>query len=302
MNNTVLYEPIQTHLYFKEYLDKIKYYDNIDRKSIFIRYLNINRSASIYNDDTKGTFDHFNSGVAYDIYDYTPAYSFGSISNTSTDKTDMAGLIYDGLGDLVIYTIKNPALGDLITFGYGPSESVEVFRVIQIDVSVYGKAYDVNYHRLTLEYAPIKDLSKLSIINNYVYLMTQEKNIFQSDYITLLKLVEKNKQFLELIQINFNERYELYYYIIDDLQIAPLKINNDIYNYLCYESKLDRYFDKYKKPFGVKDYSQIDDIGIDILSNLPIILQLNYLPIGINNMDNVLNYNFDILSYIINRP
>lgn len=292
---SVLFEPQVTHDYFKEYLDKVKYYDNITRKSLFIRYLNINKSASNYNIDTKGTFDHYNSGIAYDVYDYTPAYSFGAITNTSTDKTDMAGLVFDGLGDLVIYTIKEPSLGDLITFAYGPSEDVtEIFRVIQIDTSIYGKHYNINFCRLTLEYAPIKDLTKLNIINNYVYLMTQERNIFQTEYIDILKLIECNTQYLELISTKFNEKYELYYYIIGDSCIAPFDINNQIYDFLCYESKLDRYFDKYKKPFGIKNYSQeVINKGVnlnsgELLSNLP-------------NTD-ILPNNLDILSYIIVRP
>jgi len=292
----ILFEPSVTQSYFKEYLDKVKYYDNVQRKSIFIRYLNINRTASNYNIETKGTFDHFSSGVAYDIYDHTPAYSFGAITNTSTDKTDMGGLVFDGLGDLVVYTIREPALGDLITFAYGPSEdTLEIFRVIQIDTSVYGKGYDINFHRLTLEYAPIKDISKLNIVNTYVYLMTQEKNISQAEYISILNNMELNIQYLDILVDYFDEKLELYYYTINDRKIAPLNINRYLYKFLCYEYKLDRYFDKYKKPFGIRNYLQAEaSLGLDLQSRELILLRTDNLPAEYTE---IINSNLDLISY-----
>jgi hypothetical protein len=296
---SALFEPSVTQKYFKEYLDKVKYYDNIQRKAVFIRYFNINKPTSTFNDDTKGTFDHYNSGVAYDLYDYTPCFSFTAITNTSTDKTDMGGLVFDGLGDLVIYTIPSPAMGDLISLAYGPAEdNEEILRVIQIDTSVYGKNYGVNFCRLTLEYAPIKDLSKLNIVNRFAYLMTEERNVTQEVYFNTVKLTENNNNYLNSIQTFFSEKYELYYYIYNGTRIAPLEINKHIYDSLCYESKLNRYFDKYKKPFGIKDYmGVITRTGLNLEVNLPVPLDENNLPYQTN-----ITSDLTLLSYVITRP
>lgn len=259
----ILFEPIQTNLYFEEYLTKVIRYKNIKRPSLFIRYFNINKTASTYKDEsTKGTFDHYNSGVVYNIYDYTPAFNFAAVTNTSTDKSDMSGMTYDALGDITIYTINEPRMGDLIAFPYGPSKTDEVFRVIQLDTSLHVRQFGVVYHKLTLEYAPIKDLSKLNILNSYVYLLSKEKNILQADYITMLGVIKQNKDVIDSIKNKFSDKYELYYF---DDWIAPLELNNQIYNFLCYEAYQDRFFDLAKKPFGIKNYDiDFTNKGIDI--------------------------------------
>jgi hypothetical protein len=275
----ILYEPIQTNTYFQEYLNLFLKYKNVRRPSLFIRYLNINKPASTYKDEsTKGTFDHYNSGVVYDIYDYTPAFSISQVVNTSTDKTDMSGMVFDALGEISIYTIAEPRMGDLIAFPYGPSKTDEVFKVIQIDVSMHVREFGVKYHKLTLEYAPIKDLSKLTIINNYVYLLSKEKNIPQIEYLEILKKVKSNKEVMESISNKFNDKFELY---VLDGNIAPLDLNNEIYNFLSYETFQDRFFDLVKKPFGIKNYSiDLTNKGLDVLTG--------------NIVDNISTYNLTL--------
>lgn len=263
----ILHEPIQTHSYFKEYLDKVLKYKNLNRKGIFIRYFNINKNASTYKDETtKGTFDHYNSGIVFDIYDYTPVYHISAVTNTSTDKSDMSGMIFDALTDITIYTINDPRMGDLISFPYGPSKTDEVFRVIQIDVSIHVREFGVKFHKLTLEYAPLKDLTKLNILNNYVYFLSQEKNITQVEYINNLNIINKNKEIINSIKDKFNGKYELYF--LDD-DIASLELNKQIYDFLSYETYQDRYFDLVPKPFGVKNYNfDFKDKAIDVKGNI----------------------------------
>jgi len=273
----ILNEPLQVHSYFKEYLDKVLIYKDIKRKSVFIRYFNINKSASIYKeDDIKGTFDHYNSGVFYDIYDYTPGFSLSPITNTSTDKADMGGMIFDSLGEITVYTINEPRMGDLISFPYGPSNTDEVFRVIQIDVSIYARDFGIRFHKLTLEYAPIKDLKKLNILNNFVYDISKDKNISQLEYINKLEIIKKNKEYIESIKDNFSHKYELYY--LDD-GIAPLELNCDLYNFLSNESYQDRFFDLVNKPYGIKNYDiDFKNKAINISNGKLIDYSYSYIP------------------------
>lgn len=263
----ILHEPIQTHSYFKEYLDKVLKYKNLNRKGIFVRYFNINKNASTYKDETtKGTFDHYNSGIVFDIYDYTPVYHISAVTNTSTDKSDMSGMIFDALTDITVYTINDPRMGDLICFPYGPSKTEEVFRVIQIDVSIHVREFGVKFHKLTLEYAPLKDLTKLNILNNYVYFLSKEKNITQAEYINNLNIINKNKEIINSIKDKFNGKYELYFL---DNDIASLELNKQIYDFLSYEAYQDRYFDLVPKPFGVKNYNfDFKDKAIDLKGNI----------------------------------
>jgi hypothetical protein len=279
----VLNEPIQVNLYFKEYLQKIISYLNISRNSLFIRYLNINKKASTYKDEnTKGTFDHYNSGIYFDIYDYTPAFSISAVTNTSTDKSDMSGMIFDALGEITIYSINEPRIGDLINFPYGPSKSDEVFRVIQIDVSMYVKEIGIKIHKLTLEYAPLKDLSKLNILNNYVYYLPKEKNILQKEYISNLDIINKNKEIITSLKDNFSQKYELYY--LTENKYAPLELNQEIYNFLSYEVYQDRFFDFTPKPFGVKNYNiEFKDKAIDI-SNGKIVSYINMVALAVQKI------------------
>jgi hypothetical protein len=258
----ILYEPILTHTYYDEYLNTIKRYENITRSSIFIRYLNINQNVSVINDQTKGTYDKFQSGIYFDSYDYTPAIQFDININTATDKNELSGFKFDGGSEVIIYTIPEPKIGDIVLFPYEPYKSEEIFRINSISTVLGVRNKGILNYKLGLEYAPLKSVAELKISNQYAYLLSKEKNILLTEYIQLVQQIQLFFNQLTLLQFNFSEKYEMYYYQMGQFIICPVIINRLIYHYLCNEKLNDRYFDKFKKPFGVDSLD--DNIGINV--------------------------------------
>jgi len=268
-------EPITVHTYYDEYLNNIFKYQNCKRNSIFIRYLNININASERDDITDATFDKFNSGIYYDTYDYTPAYLTNQITNTSTNRNDLTGYKFDGELSMVIYTITEPNINDLVLFPYKPHESEHIFRVKTIVTTIKNKIYE-----LTLEYAPIKNLTGLNYLNNYVYLLTQEKNVTSEVYLKIVTLYDSIRSDLAILQPFFNKYHELYFYPFNGSNIAPIQINRQINQYMSSEINNNRYVDNFLKPFGIFNKLPLENIAINISNPRDGYIYLNdeYLP------------------------
>jgi hypothetical protein len=239
--------------YYGEYLQQIDRYKNLKRPSVFCRYLKINKDASTFHTDTKGTHDRYYSGIMYDSYEYTPVYMVNQVVNASQDIQEKKGRMFEGETEVVSYTIDEPNHNDLIIFPYGPNNpNGEIFRVKDVNVSLNSLNKDIKYSRLTLEKAPV-DQNKLKHLNSYVYLMTQEYYVPAQKYI---RITEEYKKFQEIFSIlekkYWSPKYELYYY--GQQKIAPLKQNQMIYDFLTERRNNTRYFTHTKIPFGVKEY------------------------------------------------
>ena len=233
-NNTFI-ETLLIEQYHSEFFKLINYYQNLNRNSIFCRYFNINKFESTYNKDSDGTYDRFHSGLKYDIYDYTPLYYTSQISNDPIDQQDLSGQMISGNLTLTVYTINNVSIDDLIVFPYTPQNEYEIFRISNFKLVINSKyaTPSVNWYELTLEYAPIIDYKKLSILNHYVYDLPLQKYLFLEDF---KKTLEETKQ-LETAFNNFKHYFdpftELYYYTSKiGKQISPLKQNNIVYDFL----------------------------------------------------------------------
>jgi hypothetical protein len=314
MSENILHEVSVTHEYYREYLKLIHTYENISRNSIFVRYLNINKNISTYNEQTNGTETRFQSGVYFDIYDYTPLFEIGVNVNTPQDRQDQSGFKFDGTTNLVTYTISEPNINDLVVFSYDPHKSEEIFRVSNVSTTLNSRNYNVVHYKLDLEYAGLKTIGNLNIANHFVYLLSQEKNIPADQYKIIVKQVENISSLLKNLQLSFNEKFELYYYVINGFIIAPLEINKRIYSYICNEKFNRRYFDKFKKPFGIIGNLDPSNIGIDLLTGRKVLLNDQYSPYldingnlctdisQINSVNNVtrdiFTLNNDLLSFI----
>jgi hypothetical protein len=266
MLENILQEQILTHDYYNEYLNTIKRYENITRTAVFIRYLNINKNISIFNNDTLGTDTKFESGIYFDSYDYTPIVQFDQNVNSSAERNDLSGFKFDGLTSIITYTIVEPNIGDLVLFPYPPYQAESIFRINNISTSLEVRNNSIYTYRLGLEYAPLKTIGNIKISTRYAYLISKEKNILIDEYIQIVNKVKTISNFLQNIQVLFNKKYELYYYIIDKYIIAPFNINKLLCDFLCNEKNLDRYYDRFKKPFGIFNYSNITNMGLDILT------------------------------------
>jgi hypothetical protein len=300
MLENILQEQILTHDYYNEYLNTIKRYENITRTAVFIRYLNINKNISIFNDDTLGTDTKFESGIYFDSYDYTPVIQFDQNVNSPAERNDLSGFKYDGLTSITIYTIVEPNIGDLVLFPYPPYQAETIFRINNISTSLEVRNNSIYTYKLGLEYAPLKTIGNIKIANKYAYLISKEKNVLVDEYIQIVNKVKNITEYLKNLQAFFNDKYELYYYIIGNYIIAPININEKIYNYLCHEINLDRYYDRFKKPFGIFNKTSISSLGIDITTGNFIKVADSGLPYIDSNGKLVLFYdsqNYDILNY-----
>ena len=212
MSRSLLSEPPTTGGYYDEYLGLINSYQNFKRKSVFLRYLNINVDSSEYKEKTEGTYDKHHSGIIYDIYDYTPAYLTSQVVNRSANREDLNGLKFDGELEIVIYTIDTPRINDLIVFPYEPLKADEVFRVREVNTALSALHKDVTHFRLTLEYAPLTTLTDLNYINMTVYSMIREENLPQTLYLRIIEQTRIINESFKIAAENFDEQTELYYY------------------------------------------------------------------------------------------
>jgi len=267
MYNNVLTELILTEQYYDEYLKLIKTYQNFNRQSIFCRYYNINKAFTTYQIESGATYDHYNSGINYDIFEYTPLFYTSQVINDSQDQSDLMGQMYLGNLNVVIYTIHEPRIEDLITFPYKPNTASEIFRITNIRVAINGKTSErkLNWYELTLETAPISDLNRLKIVNRWVYSLNLQKNMLYKDFDLMIKELIKLESYFKTINTLFDQKTELFYYKdpILNIKIAPLAENAILFDLLATLSGYFREFNTSYIPFGIEKYGITGNINID---------------------------------------
>lgn len=287
MFDNIFGETLYIEKLYGEYISFVNRYQNFNRQSAFCRYLNINKSASTYNTETNSTFDRYNSGIQYDIYDYTPLFYSSQVINDASDATDLKGQMFQGSLNVITYSIEKPRIEDIIIFNRPPQQGVEIFRVdhIRASINAMNSNPNANWFELTLEYAPIIDLSKLNSLNHYVYSLSMQKNIFSSEFKRMILETEKmNDLFKYLINNNFDKSKELFYFEQDGQKIVPLYENYIIYDFLAHKPEYQNHFDNILRPYGILNFSNSSGfLSLDTLE-----------PINITYPDNLI-FSPDIL-------
>lgn len=267
MHNNVLNELILVEQYYNEYLQLIHKYQNISRQSIFCKYYNINKSFSTFGVETESTYDSYNSGINYDLFEYTPLFYASQIVNDSQDQQDLMGQMFLGNLNVIIYTVSEPSINDLITFPYVPNTASEIFKVTNIRTPINAKTsiQKLNWYELTLETAPIKDINKLKIVNRFVYALTLQKYIYYDEFQRMLKELTKLEEFIKIINTKFDSYTELFYYIdpITNQKIAPLEENSILSDFLRTVTGYFREFNTSYRPFGIDKYGLTGNIDIN---------------------------------------
>lgn len=280
----------QLQKYYENYFKVINQYKDITRHSLFCLYLNINKTASVYNKDIDSTYTKHYSGVVYDSFDFTPLQSVDPITNTSQLEPNSIGYKFIGESKVVTYSIKTPQIGDLILFPYTTVNKNEIYRVKEISVPLNARNDDKNYFfQLSLEYAPIKDIEGLKVLNSFVYLTNEGVHLTKSDYILFLNDLST----LDNLLTNslFSSDNELYYFEHNGSKLSSLDENYILYEFL---KKYRNYLSLYLKvPFGILDfethYNLIYDLGNNIVlskDDLNLTVDLT----KINLMNKILSY------------
>jgi hypothetical protein len=211
----------QIENYYENYFKVINQYKDITKHSLFCLYLNINKTGSVYKKDLDATYTKHYSGVVYDSFDFTPLQSIDPIANVSQLDPNSVGYKFIGESRVVTYTIKTPQIGDLILFPYTTVNKNEIYRVKEISVPLNARNDDKNYFfQLSLEYAPIKDVDKLNVLNSFVYLNNESCHLTKQDYIEFLRDIKTLQNLFN--SITFDPTAELY--ISDDIS----RISNTI--------------------------------------------------------------------------
>jgi len=267
MYNNVLTELILTEQYYDEYLNLIKTYQNFNRSSVFCRYYNINKSFTTYKTELSATYDHYNSGISYDIFEYVPLFYASQVVNDSQDQSDLMGQMFLGNLNVVIYSIDEPMIEDLITFPYKPNTASEVFRITNIRTSINGRSSNrkLNWYELTLETAPISDLNRLKITNRWVYSLNLQKNMLYNDFDHMIKELIKLEAYFKELNNVFDQKTELFYYIdpLSKIKVAPLVENAVLFDSLTSISGYFREFNTAFIPFGIQKYGITGNININ---------------------------------------
>jgi len=248
-----LSDPYLISQYHQEYLTLINQYDNFKRSGTFIRYYNISFNESDRRLDINSTYDIYNSGIKFDIYELTPTYNITPIMNSSTFLPDKKGQIYDGVSSITIHTIQTPHIHDLITF-YDPVKSGEIFRVINIRTSInaYYSEPRLTWYEMDLEVAPIKDTSSLKISKHYVYDLHKELYYNYVDYQAKTTFIEAVNGKISQIRQYYNKNNDLY--MADG--IVPFISNHTVDYFKGITSTNDnsvRVFNDLEKPYGFSD-------------------------------------------------
>jgi len=266
MFNNVLSELILVEEYYDEYLSLINTYQNFNRQSVFCRYYNINRAFSTSHIGTDSTFDHFQSGITYDTYEYMPLFYASQVVNDAQDQPDLMGQMFLGNLNVIIYTLEEPLVNDLITFPYKPNAASEIFRVTNIRVAINGKTskQKINWYELTLETAPISDLDKLKLTNRWVYSLNLQKNIMYDDFERMVKELTKIEGGFKTLNKSFDQSTELFYYIdpVSKQKIVPLAENAMIFDLLATVNGYFREFNDAFVPYGVDKYGTTGNMDL----------------------------------------
>ncbi len=301
MQNNIISEPVIISNIYTEYLSLLNKYHNIKRPSMFIRYLNINKSESIINADLNSTYKRFDTnGIKYDIYDNTPVYYTSGIVNDITEDNTYVGEHFSGNLSVTTYTIIEPHIDDIILFPYSPlNTNKEIWRVNNIR-SVINAMYSnvsVRWFELTLDYAPISSIDGLNFSKYFSYLLTEEKNVPIEIYKKLILIIQKLEPILIEFNKQFNNKYELYSYN----NIFPLQENQIIFNFLSnHQNNYHRYFSKLNNPFGMLKYMNNTDKSLQITNEIKSITSLvDNIKYDTTNITDILTYNGEINVFVI---
>lgn len=302
MIENVLYETPYVEQLYTEYLTQINRYQNQFKGRIFCRYYNMNKNASDYNTNTATTFDRYNSGIVYNIYDYTPLFSIYPIINESINDESTIGQRFIANSQITTYTIKEPKIEDLVVFNNNPLDGSEIYRVSSIRSSINAMHSNPNsyWFQSGIEYANIVDLSKIHVLNHYVYNLTLEKYLLQEDFIRFVNNLDKFSKILKIFEKNYFDNYqELYFCIINNNKYFPKYENQKLYNFLVNKNLFKDQFNTIKRPYSVNSINEYElkcdcenTIFIDYYNN-------KKCKIDINNLDENLCYDiFDISDMI----
>lgn len=267
MFDNILHEIPHVEKLYTEQLRFINTYHNFNRQSIFCRYYNINIAASTYNPSTQATFDRYNSGLVYDVYDLTPIYNMTSLINESENDESAFGQKFTTTSTLSLYSVETPRIEDLVVFNQKPLDGKEIFRVSNIRASINSMTSSpkLSWFDASIEYAPIIDISKLNILNYYVYSLPMQRYLFQDDFKRYVSNIETFNKILKNFENNFFDSYqELYFVNVNGVQIFPKYENYMLNTFLSTKSKLSDLFMNIKRPFTAKLYSR-DDLRNDLL-------------------------------------
>ncbi len=257
MYNNLLGEISYVEKTYEEYLSLVNYYANFNRQSIFCRYFNIDIANSTYVKGDEASFDRYNSGVRYNVYDYTPLFYLAAITNDIADQQDLIGQMFQGTSNIIVYTIETPRVEDIVVFPYAPLTGKEIFRVSNVRAAINAKSANpaVNWYELTIEYAPLANVKKLNVLNEYTYNLSAQKYMLQGEFISMVTYLDLMESHFKALQSSFDHEYELYTIVLSDGTIlAPLSINKVILDFLSSTGSNESLHSSTLRPFGVKKY------------------------------------------------
>ncbi len=261
-----IYDPQIVQNYYSEYLNLIKFYINVKRPGVFVRYYNIDVSSSTYDEKLETTYDLYTrSNIRFNLYDFTPSYYLAPIVNASANTSDLRGQMLDATSSIVIYTLT-PRIHDLVMF-YDPVRSGEIFRVTNFRTPVNALHTNANltWFEMDLEYAPISDIRQLRIQEHFVYDLAQEKYITYNEYQQKIKNINEVKDILNQIK----EYYDTYYDLYQADYLVPIEVNELlIFFKRRYGTKFNRLFDDFWFPYGYLDLFK-DQMFYQDYSKLP---------------------------------
>jgi hypothetical protein len=266
MYDNTLIETTLTQNYYQEYLTLVNTYQNVKRPAIFTRYLNVNMNASTFNNEADSTYDKYDSKVIYDAYDYTPLYYTSQLINDISDNPDLLGQQVQGFITATSFTIKEPRHEDLIINIYPPLDGGEIFRVTSYRpvMNAITSSPAVTWFELTLEYAPITDIRKLKILNEYVYNLVREKYMTRDNFRDMITEASIMNNLFNTLKSSFNRFKELYFVSgLLNADVYPLHKNYELYEFLSDNPYYIKYFSNAFRPFGVKTRMSLNTECID---------------------------------------
>lgn len=247
-------EPALVQDYHLEYFRLLRYYANLRRQAVFVRYYNIAFEDSSYEPVLESTYDRL--GIRFNLYEFTPAFNLTPVLNQSSYAPDLRGQMAEGFSSIVVYTIPRPRIGDVVAF-YEPLKEGEYFRVINLKTAVYGLRTDpsVEWFELDLEYAPIKKLDDLTVINRFVYDLAEEAYLPFDRFRGRLETVEEIRRVCREIVSYYDESSDLYRVG----EMTPTAPNVLIWLFKAkFQQGFRRLFEELPAPFGYWDVCAID--------------------------------------------
>jgi len=281
--------PVHQSDYYSEYLTQVDRYKNQSRKSVFVRYYNVDKQ--ILNDSTtKSTL--LASDRNYQIYEYTPVLELDQITDTVQDSDGKYKFAAES--SISIYTIAYPSIHDIVMFAYPPYNSAHAFRVKGISASLREKDAGIHSYKLDLEYANDVDyIESLKITGHNVYSMFDEKYIRLETYTQIMKERSLIQSSLDSMQTLFNPFYEMY----------GVGTSFDVYNNsqllsFSNSSKHQHYFN-WSIPFGAGAYgSAVAGTFVNLGTNVSTI---GTAPVTVVPA-NILDYNYNPDTAVVDLP